>query len=282
MTNVYLICLNSCPADLHILISFHKLFGRNYLKLLEFSFVTSILRIFAAQKKLNMIGTIVNTAAIIAGSVLGAVLRRGISERYVHAPYNALGLCTVILGANTAIVHIRDSHFPVMFILAMAVGGILGTALRLDSRLTNATSHLSGGELAKGLTTGILLYCIGTLSMVGPMNSAIYGANTYLFTNATLDFVSSSILASTYGIGMVLAAPVLFCWQGAIYLLALYAKGAISPELITEISIVGGVLILSTGLNILNIKNCKTLNLIPALFMPAIFFLAIKFYHFLF
>ena len=164
----------------------------------------------------------------------------------------------------------------------MALGGVLGTLLKLEHRLNKATAHISGGELTKGLTTGVLLYCIGTLSMVGPMNSALYGDNTYLFTNATLDFVSSSILASTYGIGMVLAAPVLFCWQGAIYLLTLYATNIISTKLITEISIVGGVLILSTGLNILNIKNCKTLNLMPALFMPPLFFLFIKLFHLLF
>lgn len=113
----------------------------------------------------------------------------------------------------------------------------------------------------------------GTLSMVGPMNSALHGDNTYLYTNATLDFVTSAVLASTYGVGMVLAAPVLFCWQGAIYLLTLYASEFMSQELITEVSIVGGVLILSTGLNLLNIKNCKTLNLLPALFVPALFLL---------
>lgn len=250
--------------------------------MLKISIVLLILSIFAEIKELNMLGTIVNTAAIIGGSVLGAVIRRGINERYVHALYNALGLCTIILGANTAITHMKDSHFPVMFILAMAVGGVLGTFLKLDHRLNHATARISGGELTKGLTTGILLYCIGTLSMVGPMNSALYGDNTYLFTNATLDFVSSSILASTYGIGMVLAAPVLFCWQGAIYLLTLYGSGLISADLITEISIVGGVLILSTGLNILNIKNCKTLNLMPALFMPPVFFFFIKLFHLLF
>ena len=227
-------------------------------------------------KRAKMIGTIVNTASILAGSILGAVIHRGISERYRQTLYNALGLCTVVLGVETAAVHIKDSHYPVLFILAMAAGGLLGTALRLDDRLNHAAASVTGSELVKGLTTGILLYCIGTLSIVGPMNSVLHGDNTYLFTNATLDFVTSSILASTYGIGMALAAPVLFCWQGSIYFLTLYARGSISADLITEVSIVGGVLIVSTGLGILNIKNCKTLNLIPALLMPAVFFLLMK------
>ncbi len=220
-----------------------------------------------------MLGTIVNTTTIIAGSLLGAAIKKGINERYVGVLYNALGLCTLILGANTALNHMRSSEYPVLFILSLAVGGIIGTILRLDDRMTHLAERVSGNDLAKGLTTGILLYCIGTLSMVGPMNSALHGDNTYLYTNATLDFVSSAILASTYGVGMVLAAPVLFCWQGAIYLLTLYASEFMSQELITEVSIVGGVLILSTGLNLLNIKNCKTLNLLPALFVPALFLL---------
>ena len=180
-----------------------------------------------------MLGTIVNTTTIIAGSLLGAAIKKGINERYVGVLYNALGLCTLVLGANTALNHMRSSEYPVLFILSLAVGGIFGTILRLDDRMTHLAERVSGNELAKGLTTGILLYCIGTLSMVGPMNSALHGDNTYLYTNATLDFVTSAVLASTYGVGMVLAAPVLFCWQGAIYLLTLYASEFMSQELIT-------------------------------------------------
>ena len=108
--------------------------------------------------------------------------------------------------------------------------------------------------------------------------SALYGDNTYLFANATLDLVTSMVLASTYGIGMILAAPVLFLSQGSIYLLTSLAGTSlagniISDELMGEVSIVGGVLIASSGLAILQIKDCKTLNMLPALLMPALFFL---------
>jgi uncharacterized membrane protein YqgA involved in biofilm formation len=219
-----------------------------------------------------MLGTIVNTATIILGSALGSIIRRGINERYTHALYDALGLCTVVLGCSTCIQHLPESKFPVLFILSMAVGGAVGTALRLDERVNRVAEHVGGSELAKGLTTAILLFCIGTLSMVGPMNSALHGDNTYLYTNATLDFVSSTVLGATYGFGIALAAIVLFCWQGSIYLLTLYASEFLSPELITEISVVGGVLIVGTGISLLNLKNCHTLNLIPALFVPPVFF----------
>ena len=105
------------------------------------------------------------------------------------------------------------------------------------------------------------------------MMSALQNDNTYLFTNSTLDIVTSAILAGNYGIGMALAAPVLFLWQGGIYLLTTTAGPIISDALITELSVVGGVLILSSGFSILKIKNCKTVNLLPALLIPPIFFL---------
>ena len=119
----------------------------------------------------------------------------------------------------------------------------------------------------------MLLFCIGTLSIVGPINSALLDDNTFLFTNATLDLVTSAVLAATYGWGIALAAPILFCWQGSIYLIAKLCGNVISDELLCEMSIVGGTLIAASGLSILEIKDCKTLNLLPALFVPVVFFL---------
>ncbi|MBP3764651.1 MAG: DUF554 domain-containing protein [Bacteroidaceae bacterium] len=220
-----------------------------------------------------MIGTIVNTAAIVIGSLVGGTLRKGIKEEYTGVLYNSLGLCTIVLGCNAAITHLKDSQWPVLFILSLAMGGIVGTALKLDERAKALASRAGGEGLAQGLTTAVLLFCIGTLSIVGPMNSALHGDHTFLYTNATLDLVSSAVLAATYGYGIALAAVVLFLWQGGIYALTLTASGLLSTEIITEVTIVGGVLILSTGVTLLDLKNCKTLNLIPALFVPPLFFL---------
>ena len=104
--------------------------------------------------------------------------------------------------------------------------------------------------------------------------SAVYGDHTYLFTNATLDLVTSMVLASTYGIGMILAAPVLFCWQGMIYFVASYLSASFfSQDLLTELSVVGGILIASSGIGILKIKDIKTMNMLPALLVPIIFFI---------
>ena len=219
-----------------------------------------------------MIGTIVNTLCIVAGSCIGSVAKRAIKPRYQSALYNALGLATIVLGANAVVTHLPESQYPVLFIASLALGSLVGTICDLDGRFKQLVKRFSRTNLAEGLSTGILLFCVGSLSMVGPILSALYGDNTYLFTNAMLDLVSSMILASTYGIGMALAAPVLFCSQGTIYLITSLAGNVISAELMNEVTIVGGVLIVSSGFAILNIKDCKTVNMLPALLFPILFF----------
>lgn len=185
---------------------------------------------------------------------------------------NGMGLAATLLGVNSVVQAMPESRYSVLFIVSLAVGGVLGTAISLDSLFQKAVDKLplaGGSELGKGLSTAILLFCAGTLSILGPMQSALQGDNTYLFTNAVLDGITSTVLASTFGIGIALAALVLFCWQGAIYLLS----GAIAPyvttELLTELSLVGGALIFSSGLGILGIKQIKTLNYLPALAVSA-------------
>ena len=136
--------------------------------------------------------------------------------------------------------------------------------------------RFSVGQLSKGLSTGILLFCIGTLSILGPIQAALNDDHTYLFTNATLDFVTSMVLASTYGIGIALSAAVLFCWQGSLYLLGLWLGSFMPGELLTEVSIVGGLLIVVSGVSMLRIKDCRTLNMLPSLFVSAALYFVAK------
>ncbi len=223
----------------------------------------------------RVIGTFVNVGTILAGSLIGSVVNRGIKDEYQGAMFNAMGLAAVMLGVSSAVSHMPESRYPVLFIASLAAGSLLGTILDLDGRFKKLTGVLRFGSsnLGEGLSTAVLLFCIGTMSIVGPIESAVNGNHTYLFTNATLDFVSSIVLASTYGIGIALAAPVLFCWQGAIYMGASFLAGFLSEPLMAEISIVGGVLIATSGLSILNIKDCKTMNMLPSLLVPPLWFL---------
>ena len=223
-----------------------------------------------------MIGTIVNTCTIIIGTIAGSLLHRGIKDKYKEVLYTALGLASLGIGLNAFISTISKSEYPVLFIIAMAIGSIIGTALDLDGRFTrlvNRRSKNKENRLAEGLSTATLLYCIGPLSMLGPVVSALQGDHTFLYTNATLDLISAMVFASTYGIGMLLAAPVLFCWQGLFYLVARLSSEAVSESMMAELLIVGGLLITASGLSLLRLKDCKTLNMLPALLIPILWFL---------
>lgn len=220
-----------------------------------------------------MIGTIANTVAILTGSIVGSRINKGIREEHQQVLFNAMGLAAFGLGINSVVQNMPKSAYPVLFIASLAIGSLAGEILDIDGRFRRITDHFSGGSsLAQGLSTGILLFCIGTLSILGPIQSALYGDNTYLFTNATLDLISSMVLASTYGIGMCAAAGVLFCWQGAIYMGAGFLEPVLSPDLLTEVSIIGGFLIASSGLSILNIKQFRTMNMLPCLLVPPVWF----------
>lgn len=222
-----------------------------------------------------MLGTIVNTCTIIVGSIIGAVMNRGIKERYKEALYTGLGLACLGIGLNAVISNFGKSEYPVLFIVSIALGGVIGTALDLDGRFAKLISRRtadSSSRLSNGLSTAILLYCIGPLAMLGPVISALKGDNTFLYTNATLDLVTSVVFASTYGKWMILAAPVLFCWQGLFYAIAKISSTAISEALMAELLIVGGLMIVASGLSLLKLKDCKTLNLLPSLLIPVLWF----------
>ena len=221
-----------------------------------------------------MFAITLNAIAVIIGSAIGALARKGIREKYIHVLNTAMGLAALALGLNVAMTNMQKTEYPVLFIFCLSLGGLLGTVLRLDQHMDNATSRLSkGSNLSEGITTAVLLCCVGTLAIMGPVNSALYGDDTFLMTLATMNLVTMIVIASSYGFATALTAIIVFIWMSLIYLIAKISKSFISEELITEISIVGGILIAASGLGVLHIKDCKTINLLPALIMPILFFM---------
>ena len=221
-----------------------------------------------------MFAITLNAIAVIIGSAIGALARKGIPEKYIHVLNTAMGLAALVLGINVAMINMQKSASPVLFIFCLAFGGLTGTILQLDQRMDRAMARLSkGSNLSEGITTAVLLCCVGTLAIMGPVNSALYGDDTFLMTLATMNLVTMIVIASSYGFGTALTAIIVFVWMSAIYLIAKVSKTFISDELIMEVSIVGGVLIAASGLGVLHIKDCKTINLLPALVMPMIYFM---------
>lgn len=221
-----------------------------------------------------MIGTIVNTCALLVGTAVGCLLKKGLNKRYEDVLFIAMGLAALGIGWENVTNSMPKSHYPVLFIVSLALGGVVGTALNIAGHFNHLVDKAGKSNLAKGLATEILLCCIGALSIVGPVMAAVKGNNTMLFTNAMLDLVTSMVFGASFGWGMLAVAPVLFCWQGGIYLVAKFLSASFfTGPLVTELSIVGGFLIACSGLALLKIRDVKTLNFLPSLLVPVIFFI---------
>lgn len=181
-----------------------------------------------------------------------------------------MGLVAIAIGLHTTVVNLEKSQYPIVFILSLAIGAVIGESLQLQQRMNSKIDQGTNGSLASGLTTAVLLYCIGSLSILGPIQAAINQDYTFLITNGVLDGITSIVLAATFGFGIMWAALVLFIWQGSIYLVAFLFQQSLDPTLFVEPMIIGGILIFASGLAILKIKELPTLNLLPGLFVSMI------------
>lgn len=224
-----------------------------------------------------MLGTYANTATIIVGSLIGCTLKKGLNEKQSHILMQAMGLAAVAIGINALVNNMGKSTAPVLFIVALAIGGFIGETLDIHGKIDAFGKKCKRLGNLEGLITAVLLFCIGTLSILGPIESALRGNNTLLFTNATLDFITSIVLASNFGFSIIYSAIILFIWQGSIYLGASMLAPFMSAELMAEIGVVGGILIMCTGLSILRIVDIKTINFLPSLLVVPVYFIIISF-----
>lgn len=226
-----------------------------------------------------MFGTVFNAGMILAGCLIGSMLKKGLKEEYHQILMQAMGLVALGLGIDALVQHLPNSKYPVLFIVSLAAGGVIGQKLELESRFNSLVNKYSKGNLAEGLATAILLFCIGTLSILGPIEAALNGDYTYLLANGMLDGITSVVLASTFGIGIAISGIILFIWQGSIYSIAVLIGSSLNPDLLNEITIIGGMLIMASGLSILGVKKFNTLNLLPSLLVPVIVFGFIHVFH---
>ena len=222
-----------------------------------------------------MLGTIVNTATIMAGAAIGSFLNKGIEERYKERTIQGMGFVAMAIGISNISKGMRLIDNPMVFILSIGIGSILGEWINLDKKIDLISKKYEGTKNpVQGIVIGVVLFCVGALSIVGPIESAIRGDNTMLYANAVLDGITSVILSINYGISIALVGVILFLWQGSIYLGASAMQNLVTPELLNQLTILGGLFILATGINILGMAKIKILNFLPALLIPfiAIFF----------
>lgn len=219
-------------------------------------------------------GTLVNTGTVIIGSLIGMLLGNILPERLRDTVMKGLGLCTLFIGISGML----GGENALITIISMAVGAVIGELLDLDGHLNRFAEGLekrfqrkSGGpSLAEGFVTASLVFCVGAMTVVGALNDGLTGNHEMLFTKATLDFVSAMIFASSMGIGVMMAAAAVFVIQGGIACLASFLAPLLQqdPSVIPEMTVVGSVLIMGLGLNILGITRLKIMNYLPAIFLP--------------
>lgn len=221
-----------------------------------------------------MLGTIVNSIAIIGGSILGILLRNGIKDEYKSTIMDGIGLAVVIIGIMGGI----KSENIILVIASIVIGGLIGEVIGIEKKLDNLGDRLKrsfakgDSNFTRGFVTASLVYCIGAMAIIGSLESGIQGNHETLFAKSILDGISAIIFASTLGIGVAFSAIPVFLYQGTITLLSNSIKDVLTPEVINEMSAVGGILIMAIGINILEIKRIKIGNLLPAVFIPLIYY----------
>jgi len=214
----------------------------------------------------------VNAAAIIVGGVIGTFAKKGIPERFGNLIINALGLFTAILGIMFAI----GSKKIEIVVFSLIIGAFIGEAIDIEKRLDNFGKNVQnrlkgvGGNFSQGFVTSSLLFCIGSMAIMGSLQSGLLNDHKILLTKSVMDGIFSLIFASTMGIGVAASAIAVFIYQGALTLLAASVASYLSQPVITEMSATGGVLLLGLAISILDIKKIKVGNLLPAIFIPII------------
>jgi uncharacterized membrane protein YqgA involved in biofilm formation len=220
-----------------------------------------------------MLGTIVNTVAIIAGSLIGLLFKGRIPEKYGKTIMHAIGLAVILIGLKAAL----KTDDILIIIISLAIGSVMGELLRIEDRLERLGKRLgrlvSGDNdgVAKGFVTASLIYCVGAMAIVGALESGLSGNHQTLFAKSLLDGIGSILFASTLGIGVLFSAVSVFLYQGAITLAASTLKPFLIPGVVAQMSAVGGLLILAIGINLLEIKKLKIGNMLPAIFIPLIY-----------
>ena len=223
-----------------------------------------------------MLGVIVNVITVLIGSCIGLLFKKGIPERVSTATMIGLGACTLYIGISGSLC----GENVLIVIASVVLGVITGTLLNIDgaiNKLANKveTKFKKDGQnvsIAEGLVTATLLFCVGSMTVTGSIQAGLTGDNSVLITKATLDLVSSMMLASTLGIGVILASVSVFVIQGSLVLLAGFISPFMSAGAINEMTCVGSILIIMIGTNLMGITKIKVADFLPAIiFAPIIY-----------
>jgi len=222
-----------------------------------------------------MLGTLVNALSILFGGSVGGLFGKKLSDRFSEIILQAIALSVLLVGLLSAL----KTKNELLVIISMALGSLIGEWINIEARLNQLGDRVqkklnhSDGRLAEGFVMATLVYCIGSMAILGSIESGVKGDHTTLFAKSILDGVSALVFASTLGFGVALSAVSVFIYQGTLTLLASQMSDLLTNSMITELSAVGGLLIMTIGLNILNVTKIRVGNMLPAVFIPIVYYL---------
>jgi uncharacterized membrane protein YqgA involved in biofilm formation len=225
-----------------------------------------------------MLGTIVNTFAIVAGSCIGLAFSRFIPNKIADTLIQGVAMAVMLIGLKMAW---KENNF-IILMCSLALGGVLGELIRIEDRVNGLGKWLeerfsrSGNRISKGFVTTTLLYCVGSMAVVGSLESGLTGSHDTLFAKSVLDGLGSIIFAASLGIGVLFSAVSVFLYQGCITMGASFLKPFLTAPVISQMSAVGGLLIVAMAFNMLDVVKIKVANLLPAVFLPLIYFIIVQ------
>lgn len=226
-----------------------------------------------------MLGVVVNAVAVALGTLIGLFLKKGISERISNAIMTVIGLTMILIGLQSAI----KTENMLCVVVCLVVGTVVGEWAKIDDGLNKAgnavKAKLSSGKedskFTEGFVAATLLFCIGSMTIVGALEAGTSHDYSIYYAKSVMDFVSAIVLTSTFGVGVICSAGSVFITQGLLVLLASSLSTVLTDSMITEMSAVGGILLLGMALNILDLnkhgKTIRVANMIPAIILPPLY-----------
>lgn len=224
-----------------------------------------------------MLGTIVNALAIFGGSLVGFLIlqlfKKGIPERINDTIMKGMALCVLLIGISGAL----EYKQLLLVIIATAIGGIIGELIDIDKLLQRLGDNLEkrlngrGGKVSQGFVTASLVFCIGAMAVMGALESGLKGNHEILFAKSIIDGITAAVFTTTLGIGVALSALSVFIYQGIITLGAVYLKDVLTAVVVSDMSAIGGLLIIGIALNMMGVTKIKVANLLPAVFIPILY-----------
>lgn len=219
-----------------------------------------------------MLGTLVNVAAVIVGSIIGLVIHTKLPKRIITIVFQGIGLFTIFIGIKMAL----KTDYLLIMVFSIVIGSIIGELINIEKGINNLSEYLkrkiriSSDKFSEGLITAFLLFCLGSMTILGAIEEGLGNRPTLLLTKSLMDGFSSIALSASLGVGVIFSVIPLLIYQGGLTIFAGYLQTFFAQTMINELTAVGGLLLIGLGINILGILKLRISNMLPSLIVVII------------